>query len=237
MPTFAPSDRRSRGPEDLLVDVAVDVGGGEGAGRRRHRLAVAEVGGDPGEVPDGGRPEVPGVHGAPPWGVGTDGRLHHIRRRQRARMTVVRETLLCPRWSSVSRRSATPPSSCTTASPCSPPTRGSRGRPTSGAGASRTRCRRPRRPRCRAAGAVWFSHGHPDHLNPASLPQLPRHPDPPARSRRRADRPRPDPRRVPGRGAARRHLGPHLRPRAGALHRRRGAGRACSSSTSGASSS
>src|SRR4051794_16368866 len=22
----------------------------------------------------------------------------------------------------------------------------------------------------RAAGAVWFSHGHPDHLNPASLP-------------------------------------------------------------------
>ena len=24
----------------------------------------------------------------------------------------------------------------------------------------------------RAAGAVWFSHGHPDHLNPASLPQF-----------------------------------------------------------------
>jgi hypothetical protein len=24
----------------------------------------------------------------------------------------------------------------------------------------------------RAAGAVWFSHGHPDHLNPASLPEF-----------------------------------------------------------------
>ncbi len=23
-----------------------------------------------------------------------------------------------------------------------------------------------------AAGAVWFSHGHPDHLNPASLPRF-----------------------------------------------------------------
>ena len=44
---------------------------------------------------------------------------------------------------------------------------------TSGAGGCRTRSPRRRTPRSARAGAVWFSHGHPDHLNPASLPAVP----------------------------------------------------------------
>ena len=76
-----------------------------------------------------------------------------------------------------------------------------------------------------AAPAVWFSHGHPDHLNPSSLPLF--------RDRRillpdhvggriaRGSRPR----RVPGRGAPRQPVGAALRSCPRAVHRRLRPGR------------
>ena len=77
-------------------------------------------------------------------------------------------------------------------------------------------------PRC-GRGVVLARPPRPPE--PGVAPAVPRRPHPVARPRRRPDRPRAHPRRVPGRGAARPDMGADLRPRAGAVHRRRGSGR------------
>ena len=56
---------------------------------------------------------------------------------------------------------------------CSSPIHGSRAAPTSAAGSSRTAsCPSRSSRRRRDARYVWFSHGHPDHLNGESLPLM-----------------------------------------------------------------
>ncbi len=227
------------GGEHLLVDESSDVGEREGAGRRGHRLAVPEAGRDPGEVPNRSRPEVPGVHGgssssadstgggsggfrrAVPAGTGT---LHDIRRYERARMRDSRKPYCATDGARLrddrqrdGRRARREPVLAT-----DPWIRGvgllrelgALARGPAGAG---------RRDPCRRRGVVLPRASRPPQ--PRVAPALPRHPDPAARPRRRPDRARPQPRRVPGRGAARPDVGADLRPGAGAVHRRREPGR------------
>ena len=114
------------------------------------------------------------------------GRVHEIRRYERARMTDRRKPYCAPRWSSASRRSGTPPSSCTTGGRCSPPTV-DRGSAYFGSWGLSHPIPAAQDAAIRAAGTCGSPTGIPT-TSTRLPPAAPRHPDPPARPRGRPHR-------------------------------------------------